>query len=70
MKHLIQEVEETSGSSYQLYAEVLSCPHPAGYKQLIFSSVWTGAKNPKEHQIKDSFILSPDAVKELTALLS
>lgn len=69
MKVLIQEVEEVSGSAYQLYAELKDCPSPEGFKQLTFSSVWTGAKHPKEHQIKESFILSPFAVQQLKDML-
>lgn len=69
MKKLIHEVKETSGSAYQLYAELIPCVNPANAKQLVFSSVWTGANNPKEHQKKCEFMLSPDAVNNLKQLL-
>ena len=70
MKRLIQEVKEASGASYQLWAELTECPNPAGYKQLTFSSVWTGAKNPEAPQRKGEMLLSPEAVKNLQELLA
>lgn len=70
MKTLILETQETSGSAYQLYAEVINCETPTGMKQLVFSSVWTGAKHPKEHQTKCNFMLDADAVTKLKDLLS
>lgn len=69
MKKLLHEVKESSGSAYQLYAELTPCQHPADAKQLVFSSVWTGSSNPKEHQKKCEFMLSPDAVINLKQLL-
>ena len=69
MKTLILETPETNGSAYQLYAEVIDCKIPEGTKQLVFSSVWTGAKHPKEHQTKCNFMLDRAAVKKLKELL-
>ena len=69
MKKLLHEVVETSGSSYQLWAELTVCPNPAGYRQLVFSSVWTGAKNPEAPQRKGEMLLSPEALKNLQELL-
>jgi hypothetical protein len=69
MKTLIHETEELSGSAYQLYAEIIECESPQGMKQLVFSSVWTGAKHPKEHQTKCNFMLDPTAVAKLKQLL-
>ena len=69
MKKLLQEVPESSGSAYQLYAELVKLSHPTGSKQLVFSSVWTGAKNPKEYQKKCEFMLGPDAINNLKELL-
>lgn len=69
MKTLILETQETSGSAYQLYAEVKDVGTPPNMKQLEFSSVWTGAKHPKEHQTKCKFMLDADAVAKLKELL-
>ncbi len=70
MKKLIQEVQEASGSSYQLWAEITACPNPVGYTQLKFTSVWTGAKNPELPQRKGDMLLSPEAMKNLQELLA
>lgn len=70
MKRLIQEVKEASGASYQLWAELVDCQHPSDYKQLTFSSVWTGAKNPEAAQRKGEMLLSPEALKNLQELLA
>jgi hypothetical protein len=70
MKTLIHETEELSGSAYQLYAEIIECESPQGMKQLVFSSVWTGSKHPKEHQTKCNFMLNDAAVAKLKELLS
>ena len=70
MKKLIQEVKEESGSAYQLWAEITACPNPAGYKQLQFTSIWTGAKNPELPHRRGDMLLSPDAVKNLQELLA
>lgn len=70
MNTLIHETEEPSGSTYQLYAEIIECESPQGMKQLVFSSVWTGAKHPKEHQTKCNFMLDDAAVAKLKELLS
>lgn len=69
MKTLILETEETSGSAYQLYAEVIDVEIPPNTKQLVFSSVWTGAKHPKEHQTKCKFMLDAAAIVKLKELL-
>jgi hypothetical protein len=69
MKKLIHEVNENSGSCYQIWAEIIHVENPLEHKQLIFSSVWTGAKNSKEHQRKCEFLLSPDALDNLKELL-
>jgi hypothetical protein len=69
MKKLIHEIPETSGSKYQLWAELIPCYHPSDCKTLAFSSVWTGAKNPNEHQNKWQVMLAPDAIKNLIELL-
>ena len=69
MKKLITSVQEQSGSEYQLWAEITDCSIPAGYKQLEFSSIWTGAKNPKLAQKKGRFFLSPEAFNNLKELL-
>ena len=70
MKKLIHEVKESSGSSYQLWAELTPCPNPKGYKQLQFTSVWTGAKNPEAPQRKGDMLLSPEAINNLKELLA
>ena len=69
MKTLILETEETSGSAFQLYAEVRDVGAPTNMKQLEFSSVWTGAKHPKEHQTICKFMLDAEAVTKLKDLL-
>jgi hypothetical protein len=69
MKKLIHEVAEVSGATYQLWAELNDCYHPAGYKELRFSSVWTGAKDPEAPYNKGKFFLSPEALTNLKTLL-
>lgn len=69
MKKLITEVKDVSGDNYQLHAELTDCASPAGYKMLSFSSVWTGAKDPKLEQNKFRMILSPDSLNNLQSLL-
>lgn len=66
---LIHEVSETSGSTYQLFAELNPVDSPKGYRMLTFYSVWTGAKDPEAPQIKGQFMLGPDAVANLKELL-
>jgi len=69
MKKLIHEVKENSGSCYQLWAEIVHVENPQELRQLIFSSVWTGAKNPKEHQRKCEFLLDDRSLDNLRELL-
>jgi hypothetical protein len=69
MKKLIQEVKEDRGDTYQLYAEITKCYHPSNYHQLVFSSLWTGAKDPELAQVKGKFILSPEGLQNLKDLL-
>ena len=65
MKKLIHEVEETSGSTYQLWAELTDCQLPIGYKTLKFFSTWTGAKDKSIPYNKGQFFLPPDSIKNL-----
>ena len=69
MKKLITSVQEQSGAEYQLWAELSDCPNPEGYKLLEFSSIWTGAKNPKLEKKKGRFFLSPEALVNFKELL-
>lgn len=69
MKTLITEIQEESGSAYQLWAEITDNAVPPDHKTLVFSSVWTGAKNPKEHQTKCKFMFSPESLAKLKELL-
>jgi hypothetical protein len=69
MKTLIHEVEEISGATYQLWAELKDCYNPAGYKELRFSSIWTGAKDSEAPYNKDNFFLSPETLVNLKTLL-
>lgn len=69
MKKLIHEVNESSGSCYQIWAEIIPVENPVGSKQLIFSSVWTGANNPKEHQRRCEFLLDDRSLHNLKELL-
>jgi hypothetical protein len=69
MKKLITEIQEQSGSTYQLWAELINNEVPKGHKTLAFSSVWTGAKSPKEHQTKCKFMFSPESLANLKELL-
>ena len=65
MRKLITEIKDVSGNDYQLYAELIDCVVPAGHKMLSFSSVWTGAKDPKLEQNKFRMILSPESLNNL-----
>ena len=69
MKKLITEIKDVSGNDYQLYAELIECDIPEGHKMLSFSSVWTGAKNPKLEQNKFRMVLSPKNLNNLKELL-
>lgn len=66
---LIHEVKETSGSTYQLFADLNPVDSPAGHHMLTFYSVWTGAKDPEAPQVKGQFMLGPDAINNLKELL-
>ena len=66
---IIQTTQETSGSEFHLVAELKDCPNPKGFTELSFSTVWTGAKNPKEAHDKFTVILSPEAIAHLTMML-
>ncbi len=70
MKLLLQEVQENDGSSYELYAELVACQNPAGFNQLIFSSITTNTNLSKEYQDKESLFLSSTAVQQLRDLLN
>lgn len=69
MKKLITEVKDVSGDDYHLNAELIDIESPAGYKMLSFSSVWTGAKDPKLEQNKFRMVLSPESLNNLKDLL-
>lgn len=69
MKKLITKVEESSGAEYQLWAELSDVTIPAGHKTLVFSSVWTGAKDPKLAHTKCKFMFDADGIANLKALL-
>ena len=69
MKKLITKVEESSGSEYQLWAELTDVAIPAGHKTLVFSSVWTGAKDPKLAQTKCKFMFDEQGIANLKELL-
>lgn len=69
MKKLITEIQEESGASYQLWAELTNNEIPADHKTLVFSSIWTGAKDPKLPQTKCKFMLSPESLANLKELL-
>lgn len=69
MKKLISQVPETSGNTYELWAELTDCYKPEGYKMLKFTSIWSGAKNPKLPYNKGEFFLSPEALSNLNDLL-
>lgn len=69
MKKLITEIQEESGAAFQLWAELTDIEIPADHKTLVFSSVWTGAKNPKEHQTKFKFMFDAAGIANLKELL-
>ena len=70
MKKMIHEVEEQSGSKYQLWAEFTKCDVPVGMTKLEFSSVWTGAKNPKLEQNKGRFFFTEESLQNFKDLLN
>lgn len=69
MRKLITEVKDVSGNDYQLYAELIDVANPVGSKMLSFSSVWTGAKDPKLEQNKCRFTLNASGIANLKELL-
>lgn len=70
MKKLIHQVDEQSGSIYQLWAELTDCLRPEGVKSLKFTSVYTGSKDPDKPWVRGQFFLTPDALQNLKDLLS
>ena len=70
MKKLITEIKDTSGNDYQLFAELIDVANPEGHKMLSFSSVWTGAKDPKLEQNKCRMLLSQESLANLKGLLN
>jgi hypothetical protein len=69
MKKLIHEVKEKSGETYQLYGELEKCYHPEGYHTLVFTTAWSGSKNPKLERTTSKIMLSPESLDNLKALL-
>lgn len=69
MKYVLSETLDKSGAVYQVVMEVKEFTSPKSYKQIEFSSVWTGAKNPKEPQRKYSVILDKEGVKSLKKIV-
>lgn len=69
MKHVLKETLDESGAVYQTIMEVKDFKTPKNLKQFEFSSIWTGAKNPKEPQRKYSLILDKEGVKSLRKIL-
>ena len=69
MKTLIRSVPETSGSEYQLWAELVPAQGPGELFCLRFSSVWTGAKNPAAAQIKGEFFLQQENLRQLKTMI-
>lgn len=69
MKKLLHEVKESSGEVYRLYGELEDCYHPEGYKTLVLSTAWTGAKNPKLERTNTKVMLSPESLQNLKDLL-
>lgn len=70
MKKLLQRTNEESGSVYETYIEIKNSDYPTNLLHLELSSVWTGSKNPKEHQKRFEFLLTKDAAKTLVDLLT
>jgi hypothetical protein len=66
-KVILQEIQEQSGSVHKLIAETV--PVVGGYTSLTFSTIWTGAKNPDEPQIKYRVHLTEESKKRLKELL-
>lgn len=68
MEKLIQATSHDK-DRYELYASI-GAPLTGGLRELTFSSVWTGAKNPKEHERKFQTFLSEDSIQRLRELLA
>lgn len=66
MKKIIVKVEEKSGSTYELFADLIE---GKTHDCLRFSSVWTGAKRPEEEQCKFETFLTPSGKAALINLL-
>lgn len=69
MKILLQETPEESGSKYQIYVEVKDSIHPTNFKHLVFSSVWSGARNPQEHRKQYEVLLDEQGITNLKTVL-
>lgn len=69
MKYVLKETLDKSGAVYQTVIEVKKFTDPNNLRQIEFSSIWTGAKNPKEPQRKYSLILDQEGVKSLRKIL-
>lgn len=66
---LITETKEPHGSTYQLWAEIIPCKKPQDTVELRFSSIWTGAKNAEEPQVRGKYLLDTTAIDNLRRLL-
>ena len=65
-KLILEETSEQHDHSYQLWAEL---KHHKDYSSLVFSSVWTGAKDPAGEQRKFECFLTKSALANLQELL-
>ena len=66
---LITEIAEAHGQTYQVWADIIPCVIPSDHVCLIFSSVWTGAKDSTARQVKGEYFLDTQAVQRLINLL-
>ena len=69
MKKLITKIPEGRGTFYEIWAELQPCAKPHNTVCLRFSTVWSGAKNATQAQIKSEFFLDPEGRQQLRELL-
>lgn len=66
---LISSTEESRGTEFQIWAELVDCDYPPDSVELRFVSTWTGARLPEEAQIRGKFMLDATGLDDLRRLL-
>ena len=68
-KMLINEIQETNGNIYRLWADLEPCDSPRNHWSLSFYSTWSGSKDAESVQKKFEFFMDDEAMARLGELL-